>query len=150
MKNSKKIITYMVVAALVMALSISCKNDETDPNAGNFKPSDLVGTWTGDMGSFTINSSGVVNFTYQGTTYDKNILAIFGEEETSILFTSSLDNGHEDFGTATNGEGRKIAEFLFKSSSSCDVTIKEQKYSGEYPNGSWQTQNTIPLGTFTK
>ena len=46
MKNSKnkKLFTYMVIGALVMALSISCKNDETDPNAGKFKHSDLVGT----------------------------------------------------------------------------------------------------------
>ncbi len=64
MYNFKKLFTYMVVGALVMALSISCKNDETNPNAGKFKHSDLVGTWTGDAGSFTINSSGYVNFTY--------------------------------------------------------------------------------------
>ena len=77
MYNFKKLFTYMVVGALVMALSISCKNEETNPNTGKFKHSDLVGTWTGDAGSFTINSSGYVNFTYQSTTYNDNILGYF-------------------------------------------------------------------------
>ena len=35
MYNFKKLFTYMVVGALVMALSISYKNDETNPNAAN-------------------------------------------------------------------------------------------------------------------
>ena len=150
MKNIKKNFSYVVVAALVAALFVSCKNNETDPNAGEFTNSDLVGTWTGDAGSFTINSSGYVNFTYQGTTYDKNIFALTGEVKTSMLSTYSLDSKHEEFGRAANGEERKRARFLFKSSSSCDVTIEEDKYSGTYPNGSWQAQNTISVGTFTK
>ena len=38
-----------IILITLIALSIafiSCKNDETDPNAGKFKNSDLAGTWT--------------------------------------------------------------------------------------------------------
>ncbi|TXJ57887.1 hypothetical protein EPJ67_04375 [Brachyspira aalborgi] len=154
MKNSKnkKLFTYMVVGALVAALSISCKNDETDPNAGKFKHSDLVGTWTGDAGSFTINSSGYVNFTYQSTTYNDNILGYFEgmESESYTTSTSSFNSDYNPNANHVNGAERKIAYFLFNSSSSCKVTIEEQKYSGTYPNGSWQTQNTISVGNFIK
>ncbi|MBS4764392.1 hypothetical protein EPJ64_00555 [Brachyspira aalborgi] len=155
MKNSKnkKLFTYLVVGALVIALSISCKNDETDPNAGKFKHSDLVGTWTGDAGSFTINSSGYVNFTYQNKTYNDNILGYFEggmESEGYTTSTSSFNSDYNPNANHVNGAERKIANFLFNSSSSCKVTITEQKYSGTYPNGEWQTQNTISVGNFTK
>ena len=153
MYNFKKLFTYMVVGALVMALSISCKNDETDPNAGKFKHSDLVGTWTGDAGSFTINSSGYVNFTYRSTTYNDDILGYFKggmESESYTTSTSSFNSGYNPNANHANGAERKIANFLFNSSSSCKVTITEQKYSGTYPNGEWQTQNTISVGDFTK
>ena len=56
MKNIKKIFSYMVVEALVMALSISCKNEETNPNSGKVKYSVLVGTWVNGANSFTIDS----------------------------------------------------------------------------------------------
>ena len=151
--KNKKIFTYMVVGALVIALSISCKNDETDPNAGKFKHSDLVGTWTGDAGSFTINSSGYVNFTYQSITYNDNILGYFEggmESESYTTSTSSFNSDYIPNANHVNGAERKIANFLFNSSSSCKVTIEEQKYSGTYPNGEWQTQNTISVGNFTK
>ena len=45
MYNFKKLFTYLVVGALVIALSISCKSNEEPPA---FKYSDLVGTWTGE------------------------------------------------------------------------------------------------------
>ena len=153
MYNFKKLFTYMVVGALVMALSISYKNDETNPTAGKFKHSDLVGTWTGDAGSFTINSSGYVNFTYKSITYNDNILGYFEggmESESYTTSTSSFDSDYNPNANHVNGAERKIANFLFNSSSSCKVTITEQKYSGTYPNGEWQTQNTISVGNFTK
>lgn len=37
--KTKKLFTYMVVGALVMALSISCKSNE-DPNSGDTKKED--------------------------------------------------------------------------------------------------------------
>ena len=71
--KTKKLFTYMVVGALVMALSISCKSNE-DPNSGDTKKEDqktqektfasYAGTWWGDTGKgveealITINTDG--------------------------------------------------------------------------------------------
>ena len=54
MKNIKKIFSYVVVAALVMALSISCKNEETTGSG------DIIGSTTQSHpteGSYSNNSS---------------------------------------------------------------------------------------------
>ena len=80
MTNLIKTISITLLITLSMA-SISCKNDETNPNAGKFKYSDLIGTWRGDAGSFTINDSGTVNFTYQGTTYNGSLINPYRFEE---------------------------------------------------------------------
>ena len=52
MHNFKKLFTYMVVGALVMALSISCKSNEEpkDNTHSNHPPS---GTYKGTVGSIT-------------------------------------------------------------------------------------------------
>ena len=66
--KTKKLFTYMVVGALVMALSISCKSNE-DPNSGDTKEertfSYYAGDWWGDpekdgteMKFITINTDG--------------------------------------------------------------------------------------------
>ena len=66
--KTKKLFTYMVVGALVMALSISCKSNE-DPNSGDTKEertfSYYAGDWWGDPESngteikfITINTDG--------------------------------------------------------------------------------------------
>ncbi len=66
--KTKKLFTYMVVGALVMALSISCKSNE-DPNSGDTKQertlSYYAGDWWGDPESngtetkfITINTDG--------------------------------------------------------------------------------------------
>ena len=71
MTNSIKTILLILSITLSMAF-ISCKDKgSTNPT---MKYSDLVGTWTGSGNSFTISSSGYVNFTYGGTTYDNLIL----------------------------------------------------------------------------
>ena len=142
-----------IILITLIALSIafiSCKNDETDPNAGKFKYSDLVGTWTGSGNSFTISSSGYVNFTYSGTTYDNLILDNMDREilEGGV---SSFNSGYSDTTSQyVDGNTRKQAIFYFHSSSSCTVTIREERYSGTLPNGSWSTENTISVGNFTK
>ena len=66
--KTKKLFTYMVVGALVMALFISCKSNE-DPNSGDTKEertfSYYAGDWWGDpekdgteMKFITINTDG--------------------------------------------------------------------------------------------
>ena len=133
MKNIKKIFSYMVVAALVMALSISCKNEETNPNSGKVKYSVLVGTWVNRENSFTIDSSGYVNFKYNGTTYNKLIIDDMEAEtyEDTLPGASVFNSGYSS-----------SAFFHFTSSSSCEVSISE------WTNN--QIANTTPLGTFTK
>ena len=152
MTNLIKTISITLLIALSMSF-ISCKNDETDPNAGKFKHSDLVGTWTGDAGSFTINSSGYVDFTYQGTTYNDKILGNFegGMEEESLgTSVSTFESGYSEYATHSDGAKRKLANFYFSSSSSCTVSIREDTYSGTSPDGSWQRGSPTSLGTFTK
>ena len=111
MYNFKTIFTYMVVGALVIALSISYKNDETDPNAGKFKHSDLVGTWTGDAGSFTINSSGYVNFTYQGYTHNGLLLHDM-ESESYGTGSSIYDSSYMAATSFSDGYKRQLARFF--------------------------------------
>lgn len=144
MTNSIKTILLILSITLSMAF-ISCKDKgSTNPT---MKYSDLVGTWTGSENSFTISSSGYVNFTYGGTTYDNLILDNMDYEfiEGAV---SSYNKGYQDYAIPNDNDTRKWATFYFHSSSSCDVTIREQKYSTN--SSSWSTENTISVGNFTK
>ena len=146
MTNLIKTISITLLITLSMAF-ISCKDKgSTDPT---MKYSDLVGTWNGSGSSFSINDSGYVNFTYNGTTYDNQILDDMDFEFIEGAVTS-YNSGYQDYVNPNNDDTRKIASFYFNSSSSCDVTIKEDRYSGTYPDGSWVTENTIQVGNFTK
>ena len=147
MTNLIKTILLILSITLSMAF-ISCKNNDKTGNDGSFKNSDLAGTWTSGGNSFTIDSSGNVNFKYQGYTYNENILSM--DMEGYDVWTSSYNSTYNPNTNPAEGSERKKANFHFGSSSSCDVTIEEHKYSGTYPNGSWQTQNTISVGNFTK
>ena len=142
--KTKTFFTYLVVGALVMALSISCKSYE-EPST--FKLSDLAGTWRGDAGSFTIDSSGTIEFTYQGTTYSRrDELGL----EAQFMSVAAYESGYDIVSNPLNGGKRKYAYFSFNSSSSCEVSIGEDTYSGTYPYGSWKNTSENPIGTFTK
>lgn len=144
MTNLIKTILLILSITLSMAF-ISCKDKgSTNPT---MKYSDLVGTWTGSGNSFIISSSGYINFTYEGTTYDNLILDNMDYEfiEGAV---SSFNSGYQSYTIPTNNAPRKEAIFYFHSSSSCDVTIREQKYSTN--SSSWSTENTISVGNFTK
>ena len=152
MTNLIKTISITLLITLSMAF-ISCKNDETDPNAGGFKKSDLIGTWNGSGSSFTINSSGYVNFTYQDTTYNGILLDSYQLQDETIIFglgTGSYESGYNENAQFQNGDKRKLASFNFSSSSSCTVSIREDTYSGTSPSGSWQLGSANSIGTFTK
>ena len=138
MKNIKQFFTYVVVGALVIALSISCKSNEEPPA---FKYSDLVGTWTGGGNSFTFGSDGRISFVYEGATYTGSVISSDMGEETSSGVSIYLYNNNE-----LSSNTRKSIVLMFNSSSSCDVTIEEQSYSG----GRYQNVNTTSLGNFTK
>ena len=150
MTNLIKTISITLLITLSMAF-ISCKNDETDPNAGKYKLSELRGTWRGDAGSFTINDSGTVNFTYQDTTYNDILIhSYMFEDEVLGNYASLFDNGYNENAQFKDGDKRKLASFNFSSSSSCTVSIREDTYSGTYPNGSWLQGSDNSIGTFTK
>lgn len=144
MTNLIKTILLILLITLSMAF-ISCKDKgSTNPT---MKYSDLVGTWTGGGNSFTISSSGYVNFTYSGTTYDN---LIFDNMDYEFIegAVSSYNKGYQDYAIPNDNDTRKRATFYFHSSSSCSVTIIEQKYSKA--SSSWSTENTISVGDFTK
>ena len=61
---------------------------------------------------------------------------------------SSFNSGYQSYTIPNDNDTRKQATFYFHSSSSCSVTITEQKYSTA--SSSWSTQNTISVGNFTK
>lgn len=144
MTNLIKTILLILSITLSMAF-ISCKDKgSTNPT---MKYSDLVGTWTGSGSSFTISGSGYVNFTYEGTTYNNLILDNMDYEfiEGAV---SSFNSGYHSYTIPNDNDTRKQETFYFHSSSSCSVTITEQKYSTA--SSSWSTQNTISVGNFTK
>ena len=88
MKNSenKKLFTYMVVGALVMALSISCKSNE-DPKTEEKTFASYAGTWWGDFGKgveealITINTDG--SFTISAANMQVPSSAITKSSDTS-------------------------------------------------------------------
>lgn len=115
MKNSKnkKLFTYMVVGALVMALSISCKSNEEpkDNTHSNHPPS---GTYKGTVGSTTTTatvttSGGTCNI--KGTAYKNGSTSSSDNKQYDITITKwysgdgSTDSGNVSLGNYnTSGE----------------------------------------------
>ena len=113
--KTKKLFTYMVVGALVMALSISCKSNE-DPNSGDTKEertfSYYAGTWWGDTGKeveealIIINTDGSftlvgpdMQFPSSAITKSSDTSYTFSYEGTTMIFNFSSDNqATVDFG----------------------------------------------------
>lgn len=143
MTNLIKTISITLLITLSMAF-ISCKNEDKTGGDGSFKNSDLAGTWTSGANRFTIDSSGNVNFTYQGYSYKENILSM--DMEGYDVWGSSYNDTYNSSTVPSEGNERRRARFHFSSVSSCDVTIEEEKYS----SGSWQNQKTTSVGNFTK
>ena len=121
MKNSKnkKLFTYMVVGALVMALSISCKsNEEPEVNRlhSNHPPS---GTYKGTVGSTTTTatvttSGGTCKIT--GTAYKNGDTSGSDNKQYDITITKwysgdgSTDSGNVSLGNYnTSGEATVAA-----------------------------------------
>ena len=153
--NNKKII--ITILSFIILFAISCKSNE-DP--AQFKPSDLIGTWSGGGNRFTIDSSGNLNFDYQGVNYKYTSMFIPDEPTQYLSTTAYSDINYFNTSKYNIGHTIKVARFSFNSSSSCDVYIGEIKLIEEYSelngktitNKSWDysgAENTS-LGTFTK
>ena len=156
--NNKKII--ITILSFIILFAISCKSNE-DPATAEFKPTDLIGTWSGGGNSFTIDSYRNLNFDYQGVNYKDNAFKHMLDDPAHLIFTTAY-NDTNYFNTSNYNIGHiiKVAEFEFNSSSRYDVYIGEIKLIEEYSelngktitNKSWDysgAENTS-LGTFTK
>ena len=154
--NNKKII--ITILSFIILFAISCKSNE-DP--AQFKPSDLIGTWSGGGNSFTIDSSRNLNFKYQGVNYQDNAFEHFLDEPTQFISTTAYsDINYFNTSKYNIGYTIKVARFNFNSSSSCDVYIGEIKLIEEYSelngktitNKSWDYSGaeSTSLGAFTK
>ena len=114
--KTKKLFTYMVVGALVMALSISCKSNE-DPKTEEKTFASYAGTWYGDMemdgsgekplitinsdGSFTLIASGL-NYPSSSITRNSDKSYSYSYEGMTISFNFSSDTqATVDFGGGT-------------------------------------------------
>ena len=101
MKNIKKIFTYMVVGALVIALSISCKSNEepTDNTHSNHPP---AGTYQGVYGSITITATVTVSGSacnIKGTAYKSGDTSGSDNKQYDITITKwSAKAGSTDSG----------------------------------------------------
>ena len=121
--NNKKII--ITILSFIILFAISCKSNE-DP--AQFKPTDLIETWSGGGNSFTIDSSRNLNFDYQGVNYQNNAFKHIIDEPTQYISTTAYSDINY-FNTSNYNIGHiiKVARFSFNSSSSCDVYIGEIK-----------------------
>ena len=142
MKNSKnkKLFTYMVVGALVMALSISCKSNEEpkDNTHSNHPPS---GTYKGTVGSINtiaiVTTSGgtcnIVGTAYKdgdtsGNKYDITITKWYAD-------AGSTDSGNVLLGDYPSGEATVAAPTGYTS-----FTV--QYYNGNTIRVSFQVDGT--------
>ena len=114
--KTKKLFTYMVVGALVMALSISCKSNE-DPKTEEKTFASYAGTWWGDTGKeveealIIINTDGSftlvgpnMQFPSSAITKKSDTSYTFSYEGTTMIFNFSSDNQ----ATVDFGEGNQV------------------------------------------
>ena len=116
MKNSKnkKLFTYMVVGALVIALSISCKNEETTGSG------DIIGETNQNHPLQGIYSNGYYN-SYAAVTNNGSYCSIIGKayysEQVSVNFDITVMNWYQEYGDkfAYAGSSSRDGEATIKS-----------------------------------
>ena len=127
MKNIKQFFTYMVVGALVMALSISCKSNEDPVGGGNGgygssgggqSKSELVGDWIykspARTYSFKVDDNGNITFNIPGQIITE-IVSYVGKINDTFDYPYTVDV------VATYNKKTKKGTFKFTSASSCDT-----------------------------
>ena len=110
--NNKKII--LIVLSVLMVAFISCKDKGTDPTT--FKVSSIVGTWSGEGVSFTIDNNGNVKMTMaDGISVDKSFQipeADWNSEKTEYTIKGDgvgLIGASITFKSATSGTATSTA-----------------------------------------
>ena len=127
--KTKKLFTYMVVGALVMALSISCKSNE-DPNSGDTKKEDqktqertfsyYAGDWWSNIDGtetkfITINADGsMVIYDSGGVGSNIPVSSTYIKKTSDISYTATV--------TAESGTSEQYI-FTFSSDTQGTVTI---------------------------
>ena len=121
--KTKKLFTYMVVGALVMALSISCKSNE-DPNSGDTKQERTFSYYAGDWWSniagtetkfITINADGsMVIYNSGGGGSNIQVSSTYIKKTSDISYTATA--------TAESGTSEQYI-FTFSSYTQGTVTI---------------------------
>ena len=134
MKNIKQLFTYLVVGALVMALSISCKSNEEPGTEGNGGP-DSVPTFTGDP------ATDLPTGYYSGTLSRKSYNISEGNKEEieqsipiSGTFYLKIDNNILKWSDSSERDMEiEEGKQALKSGSEYGATIlDEYEYNGEY------------------
>ena len=121
--KTKKLFTYMVVGALVMALSISCKSNE-DPKTEEKTFASYAGTWWGDFGKgveealITINTDG--SFTISAANMQVPSSAITKSSDTS--YTVSYEGTTMIFNFSSDTQA--TVDFVGEGSQPIPITRK--------------------------
>ena len=123
-KNNNKFLTYMVVGALVMALSISCKSNE-DTNSGDTKTQEktfasYAGAWWGDPSNE--GAIHLITINTDGSMLMHNMAG--GGEVVSVASSSITKNSDTNYTTTvTEASSGITAQFNFTFSSDTQGTL---------------------------
>ena len=130
MKNIKTIFSYVVVAALVAVLFISCKSNE-DPNSGDTKKEDTktqektfssyAGNWWGDAASEGTETH-LITINADGSMVMHNDAELGGD--VSIPSSSITKNSDTNYTAAvTDASSGMSGQFIFTFSSDTQGTL---------------------------
>lgn len=114
--KTKKLFTYMVVGALVMALSISCKSNE-DPNSGDTKKEDqktqerTISYYAGDWWADPEGNGTEIKFITINTDGSFILIPAKGMQVPSSAITKKSDTNYSATATMDGVSGELIFTF---------------------------------------
>ena len=121
--KTKKLFTYMVVGALVMALSISCKSNE-DPKTEEKTFASYAGTWWGDFGKGVEEALIIINTDGSMVMYDSGGRG----SDIPVSSTSIKKNSDISYTATVTAESGTSEQYIFTFSS--DTQGKYEQIGG--------------------
>lgn len=122
--KTKKLFTYMVVGALVMALSISCKSNE-DPNSGDTKEERTFSYYAGDWWADPENNGTEIKFITINTDGSMVIYDSVGVGSNIPVSSTYIKKTSDISYTATvTAESGTSEQYIFTFSSDTQGTVK--------------------------
>ena len=118
--KTKKLFTYMVVGALVMALSISCKSNE-DPNSGDTKEERTFSYYAGDWWGDPEKDGTEIKFITINTDGSFILIPAKGMQVPSSAITKKSDTNYSATATMDGVSG----ELIFTFSSDTQGTFEQ-------------------------